>query len=365
MKFKVWKKALLISVLGLSGVMSAKTASKPEAYKVFGKTVTMDEVVKNNKGAFYELENQKYKKVNDIAINAYLEAFWKKEAAAKKTTVEKARDAYFDKNIKVTQSDIDEMMKKVKDHPQLKNLSKEKKEEQIRNYLKGQQSRTVIDKLLTVARKKGDLVVSYPAPEEPRYDVALRDSDFLRYGPEPTATKPVKCKGSDCPIVVVEYTDFQCPFCARALSSTKAVLSDPKVKGKIVWAVRDFPLGFHPRAKPAGIAAKCAGTQGKYWEMYHKLFENQKKLSDADFETYAKDIGLDVNKYKACYKAPGVFATQVDENFAEGQKLGVSGTPAFFINGKRLSGALPKEEFMRVINTELKLAEASSKKKKS
>ena len=364
MKFKSWKTLLFVKSFVLSGMCLAAGPKAQEAYKVFGKSVSMDEVKKEQQGAFYELEKQKHNKINEIAVTAYLKAFWEKEAKAKKTTVEKARDAYFKSNVTVSKKDMDETMKRVKDHPQLKDLTKEKREEQVRNYLQGQARQGVMQKLLTVARKKGDLVVSYPAPEEPRFSVPLKDTDVLRYGPEMTATKPVKCKGNDCPIVIVEYSDFECPYCTRVLPSTKAVLSDPKLKGKIVWTVRDFPLGFHKRAKPAGIAAKCAAAQGKYWEMYYELFENQRKLSDKDLETHAKSVGLNMDKYKACYKNPGKLAKEVDANFAEGQKLGVSGTPAFFVNGKRLTGAVPKESFMKVINDELKLAESKSSKSK-
>jgi protein-disulfide isomerase len=123
--------------------------------------------------------------------------------------------------------------------------------------------------------------------------------------------------------------------------------------GKVRWIVRDFPLSFHDRARPAAIAAKCAQNQGKYWEMYAALFDNQRDLSDKAFEDSAKKIKLDMDKWKQCVSSPAAVTALIDENFESGQKFGVTGTPAFFINGRRLSGALPYEKFKEIFDDEL------------
>jgi protein-disulfide isomerase len=117
--------------------------------------------------------------------------------------------------------------------------------------------------------------------------------------------------------------------------------------------VRDFPLSFHDRARPAAVAAKCAADQGKYWNMYTTLFDNQRNLSDNDLKTYADKIGLDKGKFDQCVANPALVTARIDKNFQSGVALGVSGTPAFFINGHRLSGAMPYSEFKRVIEDEL------------
>ena len=151
---------------------------------------------------------------------------------------------------------------------------------------------------------------------------------------------------------MVEYSEFQCPFCSRVIPDTKRLLQ--KYEGKIAYSVRDYPLSFHNRAKPAAIAAKCASNQGKYWEMYHKLFENQRALSDDDFKSYAASIGLKVDQFNKCVKNPGEAAKTIEENFQSGAALGVTGTPAFFINGRRLTGARSYAEFESIIEEELK-----------
>lgn len=366
MKFSCKKPRILsgLSFLTVLCFLSFPLLGKPQAaYQIKGKTTTVQDLEKENQGIFYELEKRKYSQIESLAREDYLKSFWEESAKKQKISPEKAMANYIAKNVKVTEDEINSTLEKIKDHPRFKSIPKDEQRKQLKEILASQASRTLMDVLVNKAIAKGDLVINYPAPEEPRFSVTLTKDDSLRYGPKVTDTTPIKCKGNDCPIVVVEYSEFQCPFCSRVLDSTKKVLSDSKLKGKIVWTVRDFPLSFHDRAEPAAIAAKCSAFQGKYWQMYHKLFDNQRKLSDNDFNTYAKNIGLDMKKYDDCYKSPAKAKAIIDKNFSTGQKYGVTGTPAFFINGRRLSGALPYEEFMRVINDELKIVEAKAKKK--
>ena len=107
---------------------------------------------------------------------------------------------------------------------------------------------------------------------------------------------------------------------------------------------------------------KCAGEQGKFWDMYVQLFNNQRNLSDNDFLKYASQIKLNEGKFKKCVANPGAIEDSIAQNIQSGAKLGVTGTPAFFINGRRLSGALPFEEFKRIINEEMAKIKTSKKK---
>ncbi len=125
-------------------------------------------------------------------------------------------------------------------------------------------------------------------------------------------------------------------------------------KGKVRWIVRDFPLSFHDRAKPAAIAATCAGQQNKYWQMYKTIFDNQQKLGDSDLEQYAKQVGVDMKRWQTCLKNPKEIEAEIEANMRSGMSLGVNGTPAFFINGRKLPGAVPFADFRRVIEDELK-----------
>ena len=115
---------------------------------------------------------------------------------------------------------------------------------------------------------------------------------------------------------------------------------------------RDFPLGFHDRAIPAAVAANCAGEQDKYWEMHGVLMKNQTKLSDADLAGFAQGVGVDMDKWTACLSNPAQEA-EVRKDMEDASAVGVTGTPAFFINGVLLSGAVPFDQFKSIIDKEL------------
>ena len=161
-------------------------------------------------------------------------------------------------------------------------------------------------------------------------------------------------KGSlSAPITIVEFSDFECSFCETFFSQT---LSDLETKyidtGKVRFIYRDFPLEFHTNAQKAAEAAECAGEQGKYYEMHDKIFENQNAIGVNNLKTYAKQIGLDEGEFDVCLDS-GAMAQEVAKDFSDGQKLGVSGTPTFFVNGTKLVGAQPLSAFEQIIEAEL------------
>ncbi len=123
-------------------------------------------------------------------------------------------------------------------------------------------------------------------------------------------------------------------------------------------AFKHNPLGFHKRAMPAANASMCAGDQGKFWEMHDVIFDNMRALEDANLESYAQKTGLDMAKFKSCYSA-NKFKAQILKDQSTGVKLGARGTPAFFINGRFLSGAQPFPAFDSLIQEELKKAKDS------
>jgi protein-disulfide isomerase len=120
---------------------------------------------------------------------------------------------------------------------------------------------------------------------------------------------------------------------------------------------KDNPLGFHPNAMPAAKAAEAAGKQGKFWEMHDKLFENQKALSAENYVAWAGELGLDVEQFKKDMADPAL-EKKITEQQAQGMTLGARGTPAFFVNGRFLSGAQPVDSFKKVIDEEMKKADA-------
>jgi len=168
--------------------------------------------------------------------------------------------------------------------------------------------------------------------------------------------KDAPIKGSkDALVTIVQYSDFQCPFCSRVEPTVAQVMKEYNGKVRVAW--RDLPLPFHPNAMPAAIAARAAKDQGKFWEMHDKIFADQQHMDRPTYEKYAQELGLNMGKFKAALDAEkGKDAINADS--ASGAKIGARGTPAFFINGKFLSGAQPFEMFKAKIDDELKNAEA-------
>ena len=195
----------------------------------------------------------------------------------------------------------------------------------------GQAMMAFVDKLKADAKVE----LKLEKPEEPAVEVA--------------ATGPAK-GGAKAAVTIVEFSDFQCPFCSRVNGTIEQVLKTYGDNVKVVF--RDYPLPFHAQAPKAAEAAHCADEQGKFWEMHDKLFASQQALAPDDLKKHAGAIGLDQAKFDACLDS-GKMAEKVKKNFEEGAEAGVQGTPAFFINGRLISGAQPFEEFKRVIDKEL------------
>lgn len=150
---------------------------------------------------------------------------------------------------------------------------------------------------------------------------------------------------ANAPVTVVEFSDFQCPFCKKAHDEALKQVKDNYVKtGKVKLVFRDFPLEIHPEAETAALAAECAHEQGKFWEYHDVLFENQASLSDANYKKWAEDLGFDTEQFNKCYKSLK-YLDEVRKDMSEGQSYGVSGTPAFFVNGKLVTGAQPYSVF--------------------
>jgi protein-disulfide isomerase len=188
-----------------------------------------------------------------------------------------------------------------------------------------------------------------PAPSEPASVVLNIDKS------------PFK-GNKDAKITLIEFSDFQCPFCGRHVRDTVPQLESEYIKtGKVKYVFKDFPLeSIHKNAFKASEAANCAGDQGKYWEMHDKLFQNQRALNNEDLLKYAGELNLNTAKFEKCLNG-GTYASKVRENISEGQKAGVTGTPAFFLaytegdgskvkTVNRITGAQPYANFKEAID---------------
>ncbi len=163
--------------------------------------------------------------------------------------------------------------------------------------------------------------------------------------------------GKDAPITIISFSDYECPYCRAGEQTVKRVLE--KYGDKLHYVHRDFPLPFHANAHTAAQAARCAGDQGKFWEFHDGLFAGNSLSTDA-LRELAGSIDVDRAAFDECLSS-GRFKDAVDEDLEAGQRVGVSGTPAFFVNGRMLSGAQSFEAFERIIDEELARVERAAK----
>jgi protein-disulfide isomerase len=206
----------------------------------------------------------------------------------------------------------------------------------ITRFLTEQQENEARLALINELRKSGPAV--NVLMEAPRFDVELSDSD-----PSIGSAK--------APVTLIEFSDFQCPFCLRVAPTLKKIRQTYGDRVRIVW--KDFPLTqIHPQAFKAGEAGHCAAEQGKFWEYHDQLFGNQQALLPDDLKRYAAAAGMDAERFSSCLDT-SKHAERVREGVAQGTRLGVNSTPTVFVNGRRVSGAQPYEVFAAVIDEEL------------
>jgi protein-disulfide isomerase len=209
--------------------------------------------------------------------------------------------------------------------------------ERMRTFLAQQKRTQQRERYLASLRSQAKVVVSMPETPMLRLHVPSEGEPSL--GPD------------SAPVTIVEFSDFQCPFCQRTQPTLKELLKAYPTQVRLVY--RDFPLtNIHKEARKAAEAARCAGDQGKFWPYHDLLYANPARQRDPDLRRYALDLGLDEPRFAQCLTS-GRFAGAVERGLTDGRKLGVTGTPTFFVNGLPLVGAQPLSEFKSVIEREL------------
>lgn len=187
--------------------------------------------------------------------------------------------------------------------------------------------------LLVALRRQATIHINLPAPEPPILPVSADDDPSV--GP------------ASAPVTIVEFSDFQCPYCKLSVPLMKEILAKYPDKVKVVY--RDYPGPNHPHAQQAAEAAQCAGDQGKFWEYHDSLFDRQAPGTGWNFTELAKEIGLNQDAFATCLNT-GRYREEVAKDLRDGFKLGVTSTPTFFINGRPLVGARPFADFKALID---------------
>lgn len=188
-------------------------------------------------------------------------------------------------------------------------------------------------------------------PGQPEQKVLSQDQLKILLPSDTHMTGPKQAK-----VIVVEFGDFQCPACGVAYQVVKQIKE--QYKGKINFAFREFPLMAHKYGYAGALAAEAASGQGKFWEMYDKLYSNQKEWSESKdaltiFASYAKEIGIDADKFKKDVESKK-YDAKIQADLRDGNQLGINATPTFFINGKMYTGALTYDNFKSAVENDLK-----------
>jgi protein-disulfide isomerase len=327
---------VLSLVLMLSAPAFAQTTAKTQPLAtVNGQAITSDDVANALGEPLSRLEDQVYrmkqKKLQELIEARILD----QEAAKRGLTVEKLLEIEVTKKAEpVTAEEIETFYQGNK---ALFSGDESAARQQIETLLKNQKAATRRKVYFQSLKSQAAIQIYLQAPAPFRANVSVAGAPSR--GP------------ANAPVTIVEFEDFQCPYCKSVQPTLKQILSHYGDKVRLLYV--DYPIeSLHPAAFQAHQAARCAGEQAKFWEYHDLLFKNSPSASPEQLDAYAKQAGVDVPAFKTCLNS-GKYQSAIQKDEEVGNKLGVNGTPAFFINGRLLSGAQPFAEFSRIIDEEL------------
>ena len=314
-----------------------KDSSKPGIVaKIGGQEITEEDLIGEDKLSWIDIKKREYEfkmgQVKKLLVDKLVGAEAKKAGMS--------LGDYMNKNVlkgepKISDSEYKKFVAEKKiPAAQINDQLKER----IMNYLKDQKRDEAVDAYIAKITKSNPVEIYF---KKPNLSINVEVGDAPLWGD----------KGAK--VTIVEFSDFQCPFCSRGANSVDEIKK--KYKGKVKIAFKHFPLPMHPDAKPASEASLCVKEQNadKFWKFHDLAFKNQDKLDTASLEKYAKDAGVNVDKFKECFNSKKYVAA-IEKDMQYGEKLGVRSTPTFFINGQLISGAVPIEQFSEIIDEELK-----------
>ena len=354
-KMKRVKKYQIVSALAcislaLTGCQTQNTKSNVSNDGLFGtynsKSVKFSDLTPGEKSEIINAQKKVYDTAQSILEKYYLDSwFTEYKTKNKLANLDEAKKDYFSKNVKVLDEDIQKFIKQNAANPQMQQIPEKERSGLVKQYLTRLEQAKVEQAILQKAEEEGkiklvgidkpdDLIVNFNAGGY-KYDNNLKEPK----------------------ITIVEFADYQCPYCVQAHATIEKILS--AYKGKVQYIFRDFPLtDSHPEAMPAAIAAKCASNQGKYWEM-HKLLFSRSPMTPLSMDMYSKfasQLNLNLNDFKSCQEDKGqTISKSILADMEEGNNIGVNATPSVFINGQKYEGNLTFEGIKKEIDERLAL----------
>jgi protein-disulfide isomerase len=324
---------LAVALLISGAAIAADTESSTDVVATVGDVnITRADLEKSVRSQLIEVDNQRYEILEDGLNNLVSEKLLELDAKAKGKTSQDLQKEIMSAPV---DEPTDEQVQKVFDEnkEQLGGKSLDEVKGRIVEYLKNQSRAQKAQAMLADLRAKYPTQIKLSPP-------VIEVSDGGRSS---------RGGGASAPITIVAFSDYECPYCKKSEDVVALVMTT--YGDKVRYVHRDYPLPFHKSARPAAETARCAGEQGKFWEVHDALYKEQ-ALTPEKVTTIAVAAGVDKTKLDECM-ASGKAKTMVDEDLAAGGEVGVSGTPAYFINGRMLSGAQPIERFKSIIDSEL------------
>ena len=301
-----------------------------------GQNVTEEQLIGDDRLDFFDLKKREYdlkmERLNKLMVEMILGADAKKAGMSTQDYIDKK---VVGGEIKISPSDYKKFVaEKHIPEAQINDQVKER----IMNYLKEMKKQDLVQNAIAKETKSSPVEVYFAKPK-------------MQVNVDPGQGSPMWGK-EGAKVTIVEFSDFQCPFCGRANDTVDQI--QKKYSGKIKMYFRQFPLPMHKDARPTAEASLCVNEQGsdKFWKFNDIAFKNQDKLDAANLTKFAKQAGADEKKFSDCVAAKK-FSAKVQEDMQYGEKIGVRSTPTFFINGQLVSGAVPIETFSEVIDDEL------------
>lgn len=305
------------------------------AAKVGDMEVTNAELQDGIESELFEAESKVFEIKFNRLKSLLLQKFMDKDPRKKGLSNDEFLEKYIAGDVKISEKEIDAFIKDQNipaEHinPQVR--------EKIRNYLEMERKKEAVDKWIAEQTKKNPVEVYIEKPRRPTFPIEIGNAPVTG--------------GKDAKVTIVEFSDFQCPFCAKGAD----ILNQLKKKygNKIKVVFKNFPLPFHNHAEDAAVAGLCANEQGSnyFWKMHDQMFANQDALDNDGLKKTAKKIGLKMDQFEKCLSEKK-YLSQVKSDMEEGRKIKVKSTPTFFINGQLINGAQPVEVFSEIIDEEL------------
>ena len=300
-----------------------------------GEPILEKDFRKGMEGEIYEAEMKVYEIKFNRLQSMIMDKLMAQDPNKKDLTNEQFIDQYIAKGVKVSDADVEKFIKdrqipKEQVNPEIKG--------RIVDYLTMEAKKKAMDKWIAEKTKKSPVEVYITKPQLPVFDVKVGDAPFKG--------------GADAKVTIVEFSDFQCPFCSKGAQIVSEI--EKKYGKKVKLAFKNYPLPFHAQARPAANAAFCAFEQDakSFWKMHDALFADQTKLDPENLKATAKKLGLKAEAFNACVDG-NKHMSKVEADMAEGTALGLKSTPTFYVNGKLVMGAQPIEVFSEIIDEEL------------